>query len=219
MIDQYLQIETRGLVLLGDFNPAIFQPFWLASKNLIREEEAKNAKIEVIINELSRFQIGGWLNVEVSRNRCEFKTMKSPYFLPMKDLVVNIFKILPETPIKAIGINNIYDLSLKNKDSYYQFGNILAPLANWSDVLDSPRLLQLEIISEQKDSLLRRVSISPTDSDLKVNFGVNFNVNNHFTLQPNSTGNEASTLITEKSEYCANNSREIVSNILSKILR
>ena len=86
MLDRYLQIETRGIVFLGDFNPSIFQPFWLASKNLIQEEEAKNAKIDVVMNELSRFQLGEWLSVEVSRNRCEFKTMKSPYFSPMKDL-------------------------------------------------------------------------------------------------------------------------------------
>ena len=79
MINRFLQIETRGFVFLGNFNPSIFHPSWLASKNLIQEEEAQNAKIDVVMNELSRFQLGDWLDVEVSRNRCEFKTMKSPY--------------------------------------------------------------------------------------------------------------------------------------------
>lgn len=219
MIDRYLQIETRGIVFLGDFNPAIFHPFWLASKNLIQEEEAKNAKIDVVMNELSRFQLGEWLSVEVSRNRCEFKTMKSPYFLPMKDLASNVFKILGETPIKAVGINNIYDLSLKDKDNYYKFGDALAPLSNWADVLDSPKLLNIEIVETQEEErqLLKRVNISPTPLELKVNFGVNFNVNNHFILPPNSTGNKAADLVEESSEFCAENSRKIVSNILCKI--
>jgi hypothetical protein len=217
MIDKYLQIETRGLVFLGDFNPAIFHPFWLYSKNLIREEEAKNAKIDVVINELSRFQVGGWLGVEVSKNRCEFKTMKSPYFLPMKDLAVNVFKILAETPIRAVGINNVYDLSLKNENNYYRFGDVLAPLSNWSDILDSPKLLHMEIIGSQRDSLLRRINIAPSDPELKVNFGVNCNVNNHFTLSTNSTGITAAALVEEKNDSCAIESKTIVSNILSKV--
>lgn len=217
MIDNYLQIETRGLVFVGDFNPAIFQPFWFASKGFIGEEEAENAQIEIVIKELSRFQIGGWLTVEVARNRCEFKTMKSPYFLPMKDLAVNVFRILPETPIKAVGINNIYDLSLKNKNDYYHFGDALAPLSNWSEILHSPRLLHLEIIEDQEESLLKRINIAPTNEELKVNFGVNFNINNHFTLPPKSTGDAAATLVEDKSESCAVNSKKIVSDILAKI--
>ncbi|MBM6884110.1 hypothetical protein H6A61_14665 [Bacteroides caecigallinarum] len=219
MIDKYLEIETRGLVFLGDFNPSIFHPYWLASKDLIQEEEAKNAKIEIVMNELSRFQLGEWLSIEVSRNRCDFKTMKKPYFYPMRDLAINIFKILNETPIKAVGINNVYDLSLKNADNYYNFGDRLAPLNNWNDILTSPRLLNIEIIesTESGNTSFRRVSISPSEPELKVNFGINFNINNHFNLEPNSNGYKASQLVEDKFDYCAANSKEIVSNILSKI--
>ncbi|MDE6822297.1 hypothetical protein [Bacteroides acidifaciens] len=219
MINRFLQIETRGFVFLGNFNPSIFHPSWLASKNLIQEEEAQNAKIDVVMNELSRFQLGDWLDVEVSRNRCEFKTMKSPYFLPMKDLASDVFKILGETPIKAVGINNVYDLSLKNKDDYYKFGNTLAPLSNWDDMLNSPRLLNIEIIenNEEAKPLLKRINISPSETRLKVNFGININVNNHFILPANSTGNRAAILLEENNEFCAENSKKIVSNILSKV--
>lgn len=217
MIDKYLQIETRGLVFLGDFNPAIFQPFWFASKGLLGEDEAENAQVEVVFNELSRFQVGGWLMVEVTRSRCEFKTMKRPYFLPMKDLVVNVFQILSETPIKAVGINNVYDLSLKNEDDYFHFGDALAPLSNWSGILHSPRLFHLEIIENQENDLLRRVNIMPTDPNLKVNFGVNISINHHFTLPDKSTGSMIADLVEDKSECCATNSKKLVSDILAKI--
>ena len=219
MIDKYLEIETRGLVFLGDFNPSIFHPYWLASKDLIQEEEAKNAKIEIVMNELSRFQLGEWLSIEVSRNRCDFKTMKKPYFYPMRDLAINIFKVLNETPIRAVGINNVYDLSLKNAENYYNFGDRMAPLNNWNDILTSPRLLKIEIIesTEAENTPFKRVSISPSEPELKVNFGINFNINNHFNLQPNSNGYKASKLVEDKFDYCAANSKEIVSNILSKI--
>ena len=223
MITNYLKIETRSLVFIGDFNPSIFQPAWLASKNLIQEIEAEDAKIDVIMNELSRFQLGEWLNVEVSRNRCEFKTMKSPYFSPIKDLASNVFKILKETPIKAVGINNIYDLSLRNEEDYYKFGDVLAPLSNWADVLDDPRLLNIEFVENSKTinndtGYLKRIRISPSDSNLKLNFGINFNVNNHFILEPNKTaGINAAFLVEEQNDICARKSRDIVSNILSKV--
>lgn len=219
MIDKYLQIETRGLVFIGDFNPSIFHPYWLASKDLIQEEEAKNAKIEIVMNELSRFQLGEWLNIEVSRNRCDFKTMKKPYFYPMFDLAINIFKILGETPIKAVGINNVYDLSLKDAESYYKFGDVLAPLSNWDTALTSPKLLNIEIIESRESGspFFKRVRLSPSEPELKVNFGINFNINNHFNLEPNSNGYKASQLVEDKFDYCAANSKEIVSNILSKI--
>ncbi len=219
MIDNYLQIETRGLVFLGDFNPAVFHPFWLASKQLIQEEEATNAKIDIVMSELSRFQVGEWLNIEVSRSRCEFKTMKSPYFLPMKDLACNVFKILGETPITAVGINNIYDLSLKNEENYYRFGNALAPLSNWNDILDSPRLSQMMIVENQPkgEAGTKRINISPSASELKVNFGVNINVNNHFELSPNSNGKKAAQLVEEQHDSCAEYSKKLVSNIFTKI--
>ena len=221
MIDKYLQIETRGLVFIGDFNPSIFHPYWLASKDLIQEEEAKNAKIEIVMNELSRFQLGEWLNIEVSRNRCDFKTMKKPYFYPMFDLAINIYKILGETPIKAVGINNVYDLSLKDAESYYKFGDVLAPLSNWDTALTSPKLLNIEIIESRESGspFFKRVRLSPSEPELKVNFGINFNINNHFNLESGGNGYKASQLVEEKFDACAESSKEIVFNILSKVFK
>lgn len=78
-------------------------------------------------------------------------------------------------------------------------------------------MLHLEIIEDQEESLLKRINIAPTNEELKVNFGVNFNINNHFTLPPKSTGDAAATLVEDKSESCAVNSKKIVSDILAKI--
>ena len=40
------QFEGVTIVLLGQFNPAIFQPAWLAAENLVRPQEAESAEIE-----------------------------------------------------------------------------------------------------------------------------------------------------------------------------
>ena len=183
MLNRYLQIETLSLVIIGDFNPVIFQPYWLFSKGLIRDDEAKNANVDILHNEIVRFELD-WLKMEITRSRCELSSSKVPYFEPLKDLVIGIFKILNETPIKSLGINHIFDLELKSDAQYYEFGNKLAPLELWKDDLRAPRLFQLEIFEyERKDGLegSRKVRITP--SDKSISFGVAVNINNHFDLK------------------------------------
>lgn len=219
MLDRYLAVETLSLVYLGEFNPSIFHPSWLASKKLIREDEADIANVEVVMNELSRFKIDDWLSFEVTRNRLELKTMKTPYFMPLKDLAVSVFKILGETPIKSVGINNVYDLTLKSKEDYLKFGDVLVPFVNWADILENPRLLNLDIVEEKIIDKMssRRIIISPSSPDLKLNFGININVNNHFNLPTNSNGLSSVDIINEKCEYCFVASKQLVDNILMKI--
>jgi len=142
MLERYLQIETLSIVFIGDFNPVILQPFWLANKNLIREDEASNANVEIIHNDIVKFDLD-WVVIEITKNRCQFRTNKSPYFEAVKDLATSVFRILKETPIKALGINHVFDLSLRNAEEYYEFGNVLTPLNIWSDSLNKPRLLNL----------------------------------------------------------------------------
>ena len=50
------ELDDAAVVLLGKFNPAIFQPAWLGATNLVRKEEADGAKIEGLILRLLLFQ-------------------------------------------------------------------------------------------------------------------------------------------------------------------
>ena len=63
-----IEIEGVSIVLLGDFNPKIFQPAWFAAQELIRKEEAESAEIEVIHPEVVVFSLD-WLRIQVTRNR------------------------------------------------------------------------------------------------------------------------------------------------------
>jgi hypothetical protein len=117
----------------------------LSSKKLIREIEAQKANIEVIPNEIVRFSLD-WVDFEITRERFELKSSQEPYFEPIKDLAISIFNALNETPIKALGINHLKYFGLTNADAYYNFGNRLAPLNNWSGFLNQPKMLNLDII-------------------------------------------------------------------------
>jgi hypothetical protein len=41
------EIDQASLVLLGRFNPAIFQPFWFARHGIVGADEAGAAEIEI----------------------------------------------------------------------------------------------------------------------------------------------------------------------------
>lgn len=222
MLDKYLRVETIVVIFVGDFNPMIFQPSWLSAKGLIREDEATAAKVDVIHNEITRYEIGDWLQFEVTRDRCSFTTLKEPYFEPMRDLMTGIYKILRETPIRALGINNVYDLSLKSPEDYFLFGSKLTPLDFWTDNLNDPRLLQLEIFEKEKENkdknfnASRRIRITPS-SDQRNSFGVSININNHYDLIGAKDAEPSIVLLNDNWEVSFSYSRKIVEDLLKKI--
>jgi|SRR5690606_18821411 len=184
MLLENRQINLLSIVIVGDFNPVIIQPFWLASKKLIKEEEATNAKVELIHNELVKFQIGDWLHIQVTRERLEAKTAQEPYFDALRDLLISIFTYLRETPLRAFGINHSRHYSVEEKQ-YYDLGDRIAPLSNWNDLFKKPEVLSVEIL--QKGETNRpggeiRLKIQPSDS-LKKRFCFMTNINDHTVVK------------------------------------
>lgn len=221
MIKSLIQVRTLSLVFLGDFNPVIIQPFWLAEKKLIKEQEAVGINVELIHNELAKYELS-WASLEITKKRFELRTSKEPYFDPLKDLLISIFSILNETPINALGINHIFHIGLPDKERYYEFGNKLAPLKIWDEILSNPRVLQLEVTEEsRKDGLpgYLRVKINP--SDQKIQYGVSININDHYSIQPGATGRKGELLTTLKENWVLSNNKafEIVENLWDKIYR
>jgi hypothetical protein len=198
MLRESQQAHILTIVLLGDFNPVIIQPFWLVNKNLINETEGKNSAVQIIHNELVRFNLTG-IEIEVSKDRFVLKSTQPPYFDIMKDLVVNIFTILSETPLRSLGINHIKHFSIHNSKVYLELGDKLAPLSNWSNFMKEPRLLHIEMIEkDRKDSLpgYYRIHIAPSDLIPSSDYGIQIGVNDHFEVQDKSLNKDASHITT-----------------------
>ncbi len=184
-MDNYQQlIKKLHLVLVGDFNPSIVTPWWLATKKLIPDIEAESAEVEIIHKGIAQFSIG-WAIFEVTTDRFEVKVSEESYFEPLKDLVTGIFQILKETPVKGVGINHLNYFSLKNQDKMYEFGNKIAPLNLWDNIINEPRLINLEIFEQtRKDNKdgQYRLRITPSDI-LSIPFGVLMSINDHFNIK------------------------------------
>ncbi|HLP37728.1 hypothetical protein [Lacibacter sp.] len=221
MLDDRLQVYQLSVVLIGNFNPIIIQPFWLASKKLIREKEAEKAKVQIIHKEIVRFELD-WAFIEVKKDRFEIRTTQLPYFEPLRDLVAGIFKLLTETPISMMGINHSKSFVLRDEDHHYEIGNKLVNLNLWEESLDDPRLFHLQIIEhKRKDQYpgMYVVIIEPPKQELNIKYGVEIKMNDHYELGQGQTGRNGEILdILEKNwKYSSDRANEIIENIRTKL--
>ena len=172
-----------SVVLLGGFNPMNFHPFWLLQKKLISEIDVTEKQI-LVNDQLSTYHVGDWLDMTVTRNRCEFKIKKEERVIMMRDLIVGTLNALPEMPITAIGINRGSVYNLANEYSYYEFGAQLAPLNKWEPSFHNPRLRNIaieDIGSESFKDKRRMIQIKPAEVK-GLQYCVDFNINNHYDL-------------------------------------
>jgi hypothetical protein len=221
MLKNYLQIYNLSIVVVGDFNPVIIQPFWLANKKLIREQEAQTAKVEIIHQEIVRYSLD-WVNIEITKDKFTLSSKQEPFFEPLKDLAISIFSILAETPVRAIGLNHLKHFSIPDKTKHYQFGNVLAPLSNFKDSFEDPRLFNLEIIEQPRRDDYKgiiRTRIYPSDVKLQLPFGVAIDVNDHYDIgsEKYNSANEMVKILSSQWASSIKKSEEIVENIWSKI--
>lgn len=126
------EISDVHIVLLGNFNPMIFQPIWFEKMEILPKELIDAAEIEVIHPELVSFQTD-WLSIRVEKGRFTATTQEAPW-VRLSDLVVRTFKeFLPHTPISKMGINRRAHFSVGNEEVRNQIGKRLAPSEPWGE--------------------------------------------------------------------------------------
>ncbi|MGY1842353.1 hypothetical protein [Modestobacter sp. SYSU DS0875] len=150
MAEAQLEREGVSVILLGSFNPKIFQPSWLAMHDLISEDALEGASIELITNEVSIFSLG-WCDLEVLSDRLTLTSSATPSFESLRDLLAGAMRILSHTPVFAVGINMHAHISVSSEAAWHKFGHTLAPKEGIWDFLESPGMLTVAIRSERTD--------------------------------------------------------------------
>lgn len=138
--------EGATIVLLGTFNPAIFQPAWLGASKIIRQEEADSATITMVNPKLTAFS-ADWLNLQVIAERFQALTLNSAHYQALRDVVISIFGVLEHTPIWTLGMNRDMHFKINSEEQWHQLGHILAPKETWRPIIDQPGLRSLAIQS------------------------------------------------------------------------
>lgn len=125
--------------MLGQFNPSILQPSWLALHKLIGEGEANSAQIAAIFNEVSQFEVPERFSLGVQLDKFALTSLSSQPET-IRDLFISIFgSLLTHTPVTAIGINMAVHFDCGSASRRDKLGLMLAPLAPWGKWRDQLR--------------------------------------------------------------------------------
>lgn len=173
-----LEMEGTEIVLIGNFNPKIVQPAWLASEGLVPKGEAEVAKLHIVHPELTSFSLG-WVSVQVTTDRFVATTDRTDCYEPCRDLVQGIFQLLKYTPVATMGINRNMHYRMASEEDWHAVGHKLAPKAQWEGILAQPGLKSLLMQGQRPDDHKGFVFVR-VEPSAKVRPGVYVNVNDHY---------------------------------------
>lgn len=71
------EISGMQIVLLGQFNPAIFTPAWFAHNRLLRDGLEESAQVQVIHPQIAAFA-ADWLHLQVTNEQFRAETQQAP---------------------------------------------------------------------------------------------------------------------------------------------
>jgi hypothetical protein len=218
--DPNVKFEQVSVVLLGSFNPQIFQPAWLASEGLIRKEEAESAKIQVIHPEATGFSLE-WASLEVTHERFRLETSTDQRFSPelVRDLVLGLFQLLSHTPVKQMGINRIFHFQIESEEKWHTIGHRLVPKDDWAGILERPGMRVVAVEGVRPDQYKGRITVQ-LEPSVRFRYGVFAAVNDHFEKKQEDSREGAIAMVEIlKNDWqeSLDRSKRIIYTLMSKI--
>ena len=225
------EILTAVIVVVGDFNPAIVSPDWLARNELIGSDDAAEvpnlSKSLLVSREVTNFE-AKIFSLQVLQNRFTLvsKDALSPAFM---DLAVGILQLIPHTPIVALGLNFLGHFKLASMDEYHQVGDVLAPKDIWTSLFPGKtaglaeltiRIQDWDRGGELKTQDEKRITLQPSE---KVKPGLLLSYNDHHDLQAKTNdglmpGNRAAKVIDEHWQAAMNDAIRVFDELIERAL-
>jgi len=173
------EYDALFLVLVGNFNPPIFQPAWLSRHGIVSEVEEEAAQIEIIRTEIASYTLGPF-KFSVQPERFQVETHQPDQRFRLRDLVCNIFGLLPETPVTQLGINRAMHFSVADVDRWNHIGHSLVPKAViWDQLMTKPGTMSVSVRGTRETSKSKWVQFRVEPSGL-VNPGLFVQTTEHF---------------------------------------
>lgn len=209
------EIDGVNVVLLGSFNPKIFQPAWFGHYGLIRQEEAEAAENLVAVPELATFT-AGWLTIQVAPERFSAATADAARFEALRDVVLGTFRLLEHTPFDRMGINRSMHYRMPSEERYVAFGHFLVPKAPWQPILDDPRTRSLTVEGFQTrnaDTVKMTVKVEPST---RVPNGVFISTNEHYEMPGTDAGRRLMLALEKNWEDAQMVAKQIAEHLLDQ---
>ena len=221
------EISGVSVVLLGEFNPAIFTPAWFAMHGLLPESAAESAMLEVAHQRVTAFSTD-WLRLEVTHNRFSINTLQAPY-IRLRDLVARVFKEhLYHTPLNAFGITRDVHFQVSSLTVRDRMGRTLAPVEPWGTWrhalgLDGESGGMTSLTMSQNDPEGRpkggriNAKVEPSNRIGQGRLGVYVQVNDHYAINDTGpgTGERLMKLFEDNFDTSLSRGDDIVDHIMS----
>jgi len=226
------EIFNAVIVVVGDFNPAIFTPDWLVQSQLIGKDDAGEipnlSKSFLVSREVTTFEAKIFA-LQVLQNRF-FMASKDALSPAFKDLGVGILQLLPHTPISAVGLNFMGHFKLQNADDYHRVGDVLAPKSIWTTLFPDKAAGLAELTIRIQDGVRgeelkskdeKRITVQPSE---KVQPGVFLSYNDHHDLRASEgdglrPGERAAKIIDEHWQSSLDDAVRVFDEVIEKTLR
>lgn len=195
--------KQYSIVLLGNFNPEMFQPEWFRRQNIISEEDADFARNQdshtplIVSPQITVFRTSQ-MTVQIENRRFEVKADKEP-LITLIDFITKTFENLGAYNITAIGFNYIAHYKVESEAAFHIIGDKLAPKKWWET------LLQDEVTGENRKSGLASMQIKKCkeDSDSYILFTLQVSPAIKNGLMLNCNDHNVMPLAEQSAEYAA----------------
>ena len=222
-------IDGASIILLGNFNPAIFTPAWFALHDLLPESVATDAELTIAHEGVTQFNTD-WLHLNVTTGRFLAETVKAPH-IRVHDLVVRVFReYLHHTPLTAFGINRDVHFQVWSLAARDKLGRILVPVEPWGAWRDelgldgehggmsSLTMSQVNPEGRPADDRIN-VKVEPSTRIGEGRTGVYVGVNDHYTFANTGPGAAGHSMETLERNFEASLSRgeSIIDHVMSLV--
>lgn len=183
-------LKANSVVLLGDFNPAIFSPDWLRKYVSISVDDGGEAEIKMIHPEITEFMLAD-IQFTFERNRVTLRTMVHEMEVLVSAILQMFHETLKHTPVWAYGMNLETHEDFGNFDARNRLGRLLCPIDPWGDWASGfdnkdPELnggmynITMKKPISKDPEIFQNFAIQPSNREELQSAGVFFAMNNHF---------------------------------------
>lgn len=169
------KLPVNHFVVVGAWNKAIFSPEWMI-ENIISEYQNPKIEIPVGLDSSFKFTTNDFSFV-ILGNRLEIssQTLSEESFIKIIEIARKVFRLLPHTPINAIGLNFVFTCneSELEENFHFSFHDEEALLSNINKELTAKAIKRIFKIN---DKSLLTLSITKTNQIFEFDFNFNYNV-------------------------------------------
>jgi hypothetical protein len=173
--------EGVGIVMRGNFNPAIISPAWMVAEKLIGRKDAEAVEPELIVPQVAIFSLP-WVRFDVSQDRFGMTARDPQEYDRCRDLAVGIFSTLRHTPVSALGINRWMHLKADSLAEWHAIGDRVTPKDVWEGQLTLPGVARLAMEAVRPDDYGGRIIVQFEPSN-RYPSAVYIEQNDHYSLQ------------------------------------